>query len=180
MQPTTLGGPASVALNGHQIDASLLSEVVVEVTEQTRERSTLGGTFTRPTGVLQSSMARFTMYLPSMDYLKHIFPGKYNAPTAPQTAGNVIFNANECVTTEAGPVNIHYNCEGNDANDVFFYNAQAALNFNSTYDNENDLTVEVTLYAQPDSNGNVVRFGTGNLTAISEWDVDTETTVAVV
>jgi hypothetical protein len=179
MNPTVLGGPASVAINGWEIPSHLISEVNVEVTEGTRERSTLGGTFTRPSGVVETAMARFSLYLPNMDYLKHIFPGRYNAPTAPETAGNVIVNSNNCAVTDAGPVNIHYTCETNDRNDIFLYNAQAQLNFNATLNADDDLTIEVTLHAQPDENGNIARFGTGDLTAESVWDVETEATTAV-
>lgn len=179
MTPTVLGGPAEVALNETFIPAELLSEVAVEITEGTRERTTLGGTFTRPSGVVETATATFTMYLPSMDYLKHIFPSRYNAPEAPQTTGNVIISADTCISADAGPVNIHFTCEDNDANDVFFYNAQAALNFNPTYTAGDDLTVEVTLYAQPDENGDIVRMGTGDLTEESIYDPETETTVPV-
>lgn len=179
MQPNVLGGPAEVAINGIAIPASLLSEVSVEFTEGTRERETLGGTFSKPSGVLETAQVTFTMYLPSMDYLKNIFPGRYNAPTAPQTTGNVIFNSDMCTTTEAGPVNIHYTCEPNDNNDVYLYAGLAALNFNPTYNASDDVTIEVTIYAQPDEDGNVARMGTGNLTEESIYDPTTETTVPV-
>lgn len=178
-QATVLGGPAEVALNNTVIPASLLSEVSVELTEGTRERKTLGGTFNRPSGILETAEVKFTMYLPSMDYLKTIFPGRYNAPTAPQLTGNIIFGNNSCAQTDAGPVNIHYTCEDNDNNDIHIYNGQAALNFNPTYTGEDDLTVEITIYAQPDADGNIGRLGTGNLTAVSTYDPATETTVLV-
>lgn len=170
MQPTVLGGPAEVAINGVTIPASLLSEVSVELTEGTRERETLGGTFSKPSGVLDTAEVTFTMFLPSMDYLKNIFPGRYNAPSGEQDTGNVIFNSDNCVSTEAGPVNIHYTCEPLDNNDVHIYNGQAALNFNPTYNAEDDLTIEVTIYAQPDEDGNIARMGTGNLTQDSIYD----------
>lgn len=171
-----LGGPAEVAINGITIPASLLSEVNVEFTEGTRERTTLGGTFTKPSGILETAQATFTMYLPSMDYLKNIFPGRYNAPSGTQIGGNVIFNSDTCTTTEAGPVNIHYTCEGLDNNDVHIYSGIAALNFNPTYNADDDVTIEVTIYAQPDDDGNVGRMGTGNLTALSTYNATTQTT----
>lgn len=174
---TVLGGPAEVAINGITIPASLLSEVSVEFTEGTRERTTLGGTFTKPSGVLETAQVMFTLYLPSMDYLKHIFPGRYNAPSGEQTTGNVIFNSDTCVETEAGPVNIHYTCEPLDNNDVHIYAGLAQLNFNPTYNESDDLTIEVTIFAQPDDDGNVARMGTGNLTNDSYYDATTGATV---
>ena len=172
-----LGGPAEVAINGITIPASLLSEVSVEFTEGTRERETLGGTFTKPSGVMDTAQAMFTLYLPSMDYMKNIFPERYNAPSGEQTSGNIVLNSDTCVTTDAGPVNIHYTCEPLDNNDVYIYSGLAQLNFNATYNASDDLTIEVTIYAQPDDNGNVARMGTGNLTQDSYYNATTNATV---
>jgi hypothetical protein len=180
MSQTVLGGPAEVAINGITIPASLLSEVAVELTEGTRERETLGGTFTKPSGVLDTAQATFTLYLPSMDYLKNIFPGRYNAPSGTQATGNVVFSSDQCTTTEAGPVNIHYTCEDNDNNDVYIYSGLAMLNFNPTYNASDDVTIEVTIYAQPDNNGNVARMGTGDLTTNSRYDAEDQETVPYV
>ncbi len=181
-QLKVLGGPAEVAINGITIPASLLSEVAVEFTEGTRERETLGGTFTKPSGVLETAEATFTLYLPSMDYLKNIFPARYNAPTnaVAQKTGNVVFNSDSCSTTASGPVNIHYTCENNDNNDVHIYEGLALLNFNPTYSVDEDVTIEVTVYAQPDTNGNVGRMGTGNLTTNSVYQASTKTTIPYV
>ncbi len=177
MATTQLGGKAEVAINEILIPAKYLSEVSVELTEGTRERSTLGGTFTRPSGVLETAQATFTLWLPNMDYLKNIFPNLYGTPSGPQTAGNIIFNSDTCETPVTGPVNIHYTCEATDENDIHFYEAQAQLNFNVTYTNDSDLSVEVTIFAQPDDDGNVARIGTGDLDTISVYDPETEETI---
>jgi len=174
-----LGGLADVSVNGITIPSMLLSEVTVELTEGTRERSTLAGNFTRPSGTLETATATFTMYLPSIDYLKDIFPGRYNAPTAPQTTGNIIWDTDTCGSVDAGPVNIHFTCADNDNNDVYFYAGLLQLNFNPTYNNSDELTIEVTVHAQPDTNGQVFRLGTGDLTAESVYDPASETTVPV-
>lgn len=177
MNNSVLGGPAEVSINGITIPASLLSEVTAEFTEGTRERSTLGGKFTKPSGILDTAQVTFTMYLPSMDYLKNIFPNRYNAPSGEQTTGNVIFNSDTCVSTDAGPVNIHYTCEPLDNNDVFIYAGLAMLNFNPTYNDSDDVTIEVTIFAQPDDDGNVARMGTGNLSNDSYYDAASGDTV---
>lgn len=174
-----LGGLADVSANSITIPSMLLSEVVVELTEGTRERSTLAGNFTRPSGTLETATATFTMYLPSIDYLKDIFPGRYNAPTAPQTTGNIIWDTDTCGSVDAGPVNIHFTCADNDNNDVYFYAGLLQLNFNPTYNNSDELTIEVTVHAQPDANGQVFRLGTGDLTQESIYEPVSETTVAV-
>lgn len=178
MNPVVLGGPAEVALNGTAIPPELLSEVNVELTEGTRERSTLAGNFSKPSGVLDTAQVQFTMYLPSIDYLKNIFPDRYNAP-AGNTTGNIIVGSNNCATVQGGPVNIHFTCEYTDANDVFLYNGLVQMNFNPTYNGTDDLTVEVTIFANPDDDGNVYRLGTGDLTQLSVYDPTTEETVPV-
>lgn len=169
-----LGGPAEVALNGVYIPADLLSEVNVEITPGTRERTSLAGTFTRNSGTLDTVQATFTMYLPSIDYLQNIVPSLYNTPTAPQTTGNIVGGASTC-SIEESPVNIHFTCDTTDDNDVYFYSASVMMNFNPSYTSSDDITVEVTVMGQPDTDGNVYRLGTGDLTAPSIYDAATDT-----
>ena len=166
MAQNYLGGAAEVAINEQLIPAELLSEVSVEFTESTRETETLAGTFTQPTGMLDTAQATFTMFLPSMDYLKVLFPGLHNAGSGERVGeGNVILNTGTCLTVENTPVNIHYVCDGaDDKNDVFIYNGRVQLNLAMTFNAGDTLSVEVTVFAQPDDNGNVARFGSGNLT----------------
>jgi hypothetical protein len=178
MNPTALGGKASIAINEIEIPSYMISEITPNFVEGTRTRTTLGGVFNRPSGVFETAELSFTLFLPSYDYLKNIFPGEYNAPTAPQTTGNLIFGAGTCSTTVAVPVNIHYECEGTDANDIHIFGALAAMNFNPTLNDSDDLSVQVTLYAQPTTAG-LFRLGTGDLTAPSIYDPATETTIPV-
>lgn len=98
----------------------------------------------------------------------------YNAPTAPQTTGNIVGGVTTC-SLDNTPVNIHYTCDTNDNNDVYFYSANVMLNFNPTYTSSDDITVEVTVFGQPDDNGNVYRLGTGDLTQESIYDPATDT-----
>jgi hypothetical protein len=178
---TTMGGSAELAFRDKLVPADVLSEITVELTEGTRERTTLAGVFTRPSGTMDSAMATVTIFPPSWDWLgANIIESRYNAPTAPQTEGNIIWNAQTCSGTfDIGPLNIHFICDENDDRDIHFYNAQLVVNINSTYTNSDDLSVELTFHAQPDDDGNVWRLGTGDLTQESIYDVDTESTVPV-
>lgn len=179
MATQVLGGKAQIQFGKAVIPSFMLSEISVEVTEATRERETLAGKFTRPAGTLDTAQAVVTMYLRGVEDLKAIFPGNYNAPTLPQKTGNLIIGSDACAVAEGGPLNIHFECEKNDDNDVFFYNAVPMLNFSATYNSKDDLTVEVTFMANPDDNGNIFRYGTSNLLAESKWDHVTEASVAV-
>lgn len=178
MNPTSLGGKASIAINAIEIPSYMISEITPNFSEGTRTRTTLGGIFNRPSGVFENAELSFTLFLPSMDYLKNIFPGEYNTPTGPQTVGNLIFGAGSCTTKVPVPVNVHYECEDTDANDLHIFAGLAAMNFNPTYNDSDDLSVQVTIYAQPTENG-LFRLGTGDLDTPSIYDPATETTVPV-
>lgn len=173
------GGKATIEFGGVSIPSFMLSEISVEITEATRERSTLAGTFRRPAGTIDTAQATVTMYLRDVEDLKNIFPGQYNAPTQPETSGNIIIGSESCATAEGSPLNIHFECESDDTKDVFFYEALPLLNFSATYNATDDLTVEVTFMAQPDADGNIARIGTGDLTKKSIYDATSEQTIAV-
>ena len=183
---TYLGGKLDLSVQtevggaGVVIPAVFVQEASVEVTEGTRTVTTLGGTFSTPSGMSESSMITVTMVLDSMERLKDIFGDLYNAPTTPQLSGNFIIGSATCGSRDGGWLNLHYTCDSDDNNDVHFYNAVAQLNFAPTYNNGDALTVEVVFMATPNDAGNILRIGTGNLTAISEWDATTGATVPVV
>lgn len=168
-------GVAEVAMNNTTIPAQLLSEVSVEVTQGTRERSTLLGTFTRNSGTLETAQAMFTLYLPNIDYLQYIVPNQYTDGTGEQLTGQVKWGTGSC-TVDDIPVNIHPTCNETDDNDIFFPSASVVLNFNPTFNNSDEMTVEVTVYGNPDDNGDVVIAGTQDLDEPSVYDAETETT----
>jgi hypothetical protein len=178
MTPTTyLGGEAEVSINGHLIPSTLLSEVSFEFSGSTRDTQSLKGKFTQPTGMVDTAQAMFTLILPSMDYLRYIFPDQYNASTG-RGVGNVVFNINDCFTNAPTAVNIHYVCDGaNDENDVNIPYGLVNVSLNGTLNDSDSLSVEVTVFAQPDENGTVFRFGAGNTTSVSYWDTASEATV---
>lgn len=173
------GGKAQLQFGKSAVPSFMLSEVSVEISEAVRSRDTLAGNFSRPAGTIETAQATATMYLRNVEDLKAIFPGQYNAPTAPADSGNIIIGSSSCATGDGGPLNIHFECETTDDKDVFFYNAIPLLNFSTTYNSSDDLTVEVTFLANPDDNGNVARIGTSDLTQKSVWDYQTEASKVV-
>lgn len=174
----SMSGPASVSFRDFTIPSSVLSEVNVTITEKERERETLAGTFRRGAGTLDEATITATLYPPSMDWLgEKILRGKYTAGTG-ELGGNIIWNSDQCSgTVDAGPINVHYDCETTDDNDVYFYNASLRINFEMNYTSEDDLTVELSFYGNPDENGDVWRMGTGDTTQASVYDVETMETV---
>lgn len=177
MNETILGGKAELAIGTSLIPAQFLGDIVPNFQEGVRETTTLGGTRSAPSGNYETAELTSTLFLPSMDYLKNIWDEIYNAP-AGNTTGNFFLGSNTCQTREPVPINIHYTCDDNDANDVHIFAGLVAFNFNPTYNDSDGLSVELMIYAQPTDEG-YVRIGTGDLTQESIYDVATESTVPV-
>lgn len=173
-----MGGRASVAINNVEIPAFMLGEITPNFEEGTRSRTTLAGIVNRPSGVFDTAELTFTFFPNQWDDLQYFFPEDYNAPSGEQPWGNVIFGAGTCTTKVAVPVNVHYECEGTDDRDIYIYSALARLTFNPTMNESDDLSVTITLMAQPTANG-LLRLGTGDLTQPSIFNPTTETTVPV-
>lgn len=173
-----LGGEAEVAIGTATIPGRYLGDITPNFEEGTRESTTLGGTRTSPSGMLATAELTFTLFLPSMDYLKNIWAEIYNAGSEGQTTGNFVLGGGSCTTRTPVPVNIHYTCDTTSDNDVHIFAGIVAFNFNPTYNDADGLSVEVTVYAQPTEDG-TVQIGTGDLTAPALWDAATEDWVPV-
>lgn len=176
---TILAGKVEMAINGTVIPPELLGEIAISLEEGTSEADTQAGTIVTPSGKFETAEATFTMYLPSMDYLKVIYPDLYTAPTASsQKTGNVVFGGNTCSTREPVEVNIHYVCENTDDNDIHF-EANIVHNFDLTYSTGDPLSIETTMYLLENETFGRLRAGTGDLSQPSYYDASTQTTKPV-
>lgn len=178
MNDVILGGQAEVAIGTSLIPARFLGDITPNFEEGTRESTTLGGTRTSPSGMLDTAELTFTLYLPNMDYLKNIWADIYNTPTGGYDAGNFVLGSTSCTTREPVPVNIHYTCDADSRNDVHIFAGIVAFNFNPTYNDADGLSVEVTIYAQPTDDG-TVQIGAGDVSEAVLWDHTTEDWVPV-
>ena len=183
MSTKYLGGKAEVSLNGITIPAELISADGVKTTikEGTRDIDTLAGKFSQPSGTLDEATCVFSVLLPSMDYLKNIFPDLYKAGTGLQTLGRVEFGGNTCVERENTPVNVHYTCNDTSDNDIHIPSGAVQFNASLEQNASDPVSVEVTVMAQPsDANDGVVAwYGAGDLTKPTVWDAVTETFVPI-
>lgn len=179
MNDTILGGAAELALGLSVIPASLLGDITPNFTEGTRSSETLGGNRTSPSGRFDESTLTFTMFVPSMDYLKNIWADLYSAPTGSGTGGNIKLGAGSCATKDPVVANIHYVCDEDSNNDQHMNSVQVAMNWNPTINPSDGLSVEVTLYVQPDEDGVYISLGAGELNRRSLWDAETQAYVAV-
>lgn len=179
---TYLGGKVDVSLNGVTIPAHYLSDdgVVTTLTESSREIPTLAGTFNQSTGTYEEATVVFTVTLPSMNYLKNVFPDMYTASSdRPTIAGQVVFGGDDCTVRENTPVVVHYTCDPNSDNDVYIPNGSVVASAEITQNVTDPVTVEITVNAQPDNDGVIAILGTGSLSEPTLWDPVLEQYVAV-
>lgn len=177
---TYLGGKAEVSYGTVTVGAEFLGEIHVQMQEGTRSTNSLAGVINTPSGSYDTAQATLTMILPSMDALKAFLSAYYEAPTgeASDLSGRVRFGSGSCKTLTPAPFHIHYTCEDNSDNDVHFYAALIACNFDATWNESDSLTVEVTVYPQPTSQGYGF-VGAGDLTQKTLWDASTQSFIPV-
>lgn len=178
MNDVILGGAVDLALGTSVIPADLLGDITPNFTEGTRSSETLGGNRTTPSGRYDEATLTFTLYVPSFDYLKAIWPDNYNAGTG-GVPGNLVFGSGKCASRTPVVANLHYVCDEDSRNDTHIYRVLAAATWNPTHNATDGLAVEVTLYAQPNEDGNYYQLGSGNLTQATLWDAETQTWVPV-
>jgi len=174
-----LGGAADLALGIAVLPAALIGDITPNFVETTRSSETLGGTRTQPAGMFETSELSFTLFVPNMDYLKNVWADLYNAPTAPQLGGNLVFGSGSCASKTPITGNIHYVCDDNSNNDQHFYKLLIAMNWNPTMNQSDGFSVEVMLYAQPNADGNFFQLGAGSLTEPVLWNAASQTWEAV-
>lgn len=177
-----LGGKAEIAIGNLVIEPQFLQTITVNFQEGTRSVNSLGGVISTPSQLFETAEATFTMILPSMDALKQAFPHIYEAPTGAgeDLSGRIKFGGNTCSTLTPVPVNIHYTCQPNSDNDFHINAGLVVANFNPTWNDTDALTVEVTILAQPDENGEYGFAGAGDLTQKTLWDATTQSFVPII
>ena len=177
MNQNLLAGTYEMAIGDVLIPAELLGDLSPNYDEATAEASTQAGTRTIPLGKPATAEFTFTLYVPSMDYLKVLWEEAYTATSGTGDGGNIIFGGNTCQTRTPLPINIHNLCEKTDKNDIHIFGAIIKQTFNPTLSAGEVLTVECTAYMQPTADG-YLRLGSGDVTQKSHYDVATEATVA--
>lgn len=176
MQETLQAGSYELTIGDTLIPASLLGDLSPNYDEATAEADTQAGTRTIPLGRAATAEFTFTLYIPSMDYLKVLWGAAYGEPTGDaQKSGNITFGGGHCETRQPLPINIHNVCEQTDDNDIHIFGAIIKQTFNPTLSAGEVLQVECTAYMQPTEQG-YMRLGTGDLTQPSYWDSTSQST----
>lgn len=168
------GSKIELSIGALTIQPQFLGEVTVEFTEGTRTTSSLVGNVTQPSGMLDTAQVTGSFILPSMDALKTLFQGAYEASAVEGRVGRVRFGGKTCATLEGLPVHIHPICDKNDANDVHIYDGTVSSSLTLTYNQSDMLTAQFTIYAQPTEEGYGI-VGSGSLTEDVLYDPTTNT-----
>lgn len=177
-----LAGNWELAIGNTVIPAELLGDLSPNYEEGEISADTQAGTISTPSGKAETSEFTFTLYLPKQNaakYLGIIWPEAYTAPSGDQKTGNIIFGTRACMNRTPQPMNIHSNCDTTDDNDMHIYAGVSKIAFNPTLSTSDAASFEVTVYMQPDENGNRFRFGTGDATRPSVYDPTQQKTVPV-
>ncbi len=146
MNDKLLGGKYEMSIGNVLIPASLLGDLSPNYEEGVMEGNTQAGVRRQPSNKADTAELTFTLFLPSMDYLKKIFDVADADP--------LIFGGGNCTTRNPRPINIHPVCAGDDAkNDIHVYAGIVRTAFNPTLATNEFVQVEATIDMQPTSDG---------------------------
>ena len=173
-EKTLEAGWWEIALGDKLIPAELLGDIKTKIALKSIEKETQAGKTKRRTNVIETAEAKFTLYLPNLDFLGQIFPEYYSSSTV--GGGAIVFGGKNVRVAEM-PVNMHQKGAETDENDVFFFKATVDVDFELSQTTKDEPSVEITINAQPTDKG-YVRIGTGDLTKKSVYDVATQQTKA--
>jgi len=168
---TLLGGKYEMSIGSVLIPAELLGDISPNYEEGMMEADTQAGTRRQPSGKADTAELTFTLFLPSMDYLKQIFD---IAETDP-----LVFGGGNCTTKTPRPINIHPVCDGQDAkNDIHVYAGLVSTVFNPTLSTSDALQIECTIQMQPTADGYLL-LGYPDPDTPQFWDVSAQAWAAV-
>lgn len=168
-----MDGKVELSIGAMTINPRFLSELTVTFTTATRTAASLAGNITQPSNMVDTATVTGNFILPSMDALKTLFQGAYEASSVEDLAGRVRIGGDTCKTLEGLPVHIHPVCDKNDENDVHIYDGIVAADLTLTYNQSDMLMAAFTIYAQPTDDGYAI-IGTGDLTKEVLYDAATQ------
>lgn len=159
-----LAGKWEMSIGKLVIPPELLGDINVKYSEGTIEANTQAGVRKQPSGKAEEAEITFTLFLPSLDYVKKAF--------SVAEADPMVFGGGNCKTRKPVPVNIHQICAGKDGKDDFhIYAGLVTTAFNPTLATSDAAQIELTLQMQPTSKGYML-LGYPDPSTPQYWDVD--------
>jgi hypothetical protein len=168
---TLLGGQYEMSIGNVLVPADLLGDLSPNYEEGVMEANTQAGVRRQPSGKAETAEHVFTLFLPSMDYLKTLFDVAQADP--------IVFGGGKCTTKTPRPINIHPVCNGQDAkDDIHIYAGLVLTKFNPTLSTSDVLSIECTIQMQPTADGYMV-LGYPDPSTPQYWDVTSQTWKAI-
>lgn len=162
---------------GVRIPAEMLVDdiEVANGEEQVSTVTTFAGEESEPNGTYSSPQLNFSIKL-NMKALRLIQPNiSTNSSDRPTIAGQTIFGGSECTVTDDAILIVHQTCGVNSDNDLQFPRVKLSKNFGMTLSPGEVFTLPFQAYilGDPDNNGALAIYGTGDLDEPTLFDVET-------
>ena len=176
-------GKKEVIIGDELIPSSMVADEVGSVTIKgsKTEIASQEGTISLPNGSFDELSAKINLIVPSVRYLGMIFPDLwkianfrldgYDEDDIAGEAGQVIFGAQECKTTEPKIVIIRNACDTESSQDVRIPQALIANGGEFTFNLKDPVKIELDITPLPGTGGSII-FGVGDLAAPSKYDVE--------
>lgn len=167
MNETLLGGKNEVSVGKVLMSAELLGDITVNYEEGIMEANTQAGVRRQPSGKADTAEITYTLFLPSLDYLR--------IPFDIAESDAIILGGATCSAKTPKAINIHPVCNGKDAkDDIHVYAGLHLIKFNPTLSTSDALAIELTIQMQPTANGYML-LGYPDPSTPQYWDPTTET-----
>jgi hypothetical protein len=162
---------------GVRIPAEMLVDdiEVANGEEQVSTVTTFAGEESEPNGTYSSPQINFSIKL-NMKALRLIQPNiSTNSNDRPTVAGQTIFGGSECTVTDDAILIVHQTCGVNSDNDLQFPRVKLSKNFGMTLSPGEVFTLPFQAYilGDPDNEGALAVYGTGDLDEPTLFDVET-------
>jgi len=171
-----LAGNWELAVGKYVIPPELLGDMSPNYEEGTIDAETQAGTISSSSGKPTTSEFTFTLFLPKKNaprLLGYLWPEAYEAATSEDVGGRITFGSKACMQRSPQPMNIHSICSNDSSSDMYIPAGITKIQFNPTLSTSDAVSFEVTVYMQPDENGDRFRFGVGDLTKKTIYDPTT-------
>lgn len=173
-----LAGNWELAVGKYVIPPELLGDLSPNYEEGDISAETQAGTISTPSGKPTTSEFTFTLFLPKKNaprLLGYLWPEAYEEAANEDLAGRITFGSKACMERTPQKMNIHSICSKNSDTDMYIPAGISKIKFNPTLSTGDAASFEVTVYMQPDENGDRFRFGAGDLTKETIYDPTTGT-----
>lgn len=144
-----MGGQLSVTINNVTIPSFLLGEISGGVAQLLRKSDRLSGSTTRPSNQLDDPSFDITFFPNKWSDVGLFMPDNLDG-------SSFVLGSSDCAIPDPVPVVLHYECDDNEDRDVNIPVACVSFEDKGTRNANDDLSVTIHVYPQPNALGQVV------------------------